>query len=101
MSSRPDLNFDGNDPGLTFNDFSPRIGITYDLTGDGKTVVRGNFARYYDGWNPAYLTHSNPTYTYNGAYVTYTNLNGDREITPDEVTSAPVYFGGAAADVRL
>ena len=61
------ISFDGNDPGITFSDLSPRFGATYDLTGDGKTVIRGNFARYYDGWNPAYLIHSNPTYVYNGA----------------------------------
>ena len=88
------LEFAGNDPGVTFNDVSPRIGATYDITGDGKTIVRGNFARYYDSWNPNFLTHSNPTFVYNGAYVTYTNLNGDREITPDEITSEAGYFGG-------
>ena len=88
------LEFAGNDPGITFNDISPRLGITYDLTGDGKTVVRGNYARYYDVWNSTYLTHSNPTFVYNGAYVSYTNLNGDREITRDEITSPPGYFGG-------
>src|SRR5262245_48345012 len=88
------LEFDGNDPGVTFNDLSPRIGFTYDFTGDGKTVLRGNFARYYDTYNPTYLTHSNPTFTYNGAIFGYTNLNGDREITPDEITWGPSYYGG-------
>jgi hypothetical protein len=90
------ITFEGNDPGVSFSDFSPRFGITYDLTGDGKTVIRGNFARYYDGWNPAYLIHSNPTYIYNGAFAPYTNLNGDREITRDELTGPFVYFGGSA-----
>ncbi|HSE42519.1 MAG TPA: TonB-dependent receptor [Acidobacteriota bacterium] len=93
--------FGGNDPGVTFNDFSPRVGVTYDLTGDGKTVIRGNFARYYDGWAPGYLTHSNPTYVYNGAYANYTNLNGDREITRDEITTPFGYFGGAVQNFTL
>lgn len=30
-----------------FNTWSPRIGAAYALTEDGKTVVRGNFGRYY------------------------------------------------------
>ncbi len=30
-----------------FNDWSPRIGAAYDVTGDGKTVIRGNYGRYY------------------------------------------------------
>jgi hypothetical protein len=88
------LDFPGNDPGISFNDISPRIGATYDLTGDGKTILRGNFAHYYDGWNPTYTTNFNPTFVYNGAIFSYTNLNGDRVITPDELTSAPSYYGG-------
>jgi outer membrane receptor protein involved in Fe transport len=30
-----------------FNDWSPRVGATYAVTNDGKTVVRGNYGRYY------------------------------------------------------
>ena len=57
------LDYPGGDPGISFNDFSPRIGATYDLTGDGKTILRGNFARYYDGFNPAFTQLQNPTFT--------------------------------------
>jgi hypothetical protein len=93
------LDFPGNEPDVTFNNWSPRIGATYDFTGDGKTVIRGNFARYYDGYNPAFLQHQNPTYVYNGAIVHYTNLNGDRTITPDEITDAPAYYGGLSGPI--
>jgi hypothetical protein len=93
------LNFPGNDPGVTFNDISPRLGVTYDLTGDGKTVIRGNFARYYDTYAPGYLTFSNPTFVYNGAIFGYTNANGDRTITPDEITGGPFYYGGLSSPV--
>ena len=88
------LNFPGNDPDITFNNWSPRFGATYDVTGDGKTIVRGNFARYYDAYNVLYPRHLNPTFVYNGAIFSYTNLNGDRVITPDELTSPPSYYGG-------
>lgn len=37
----------GTDNVFDFNDWSPRVGATYALTDDGKTVVRGNFGRYY------------------------------------------------------
>jgi len=43
----PGINFPGADPGVAFNDFSPRLGITYNLTGDGRTLARANYARYY------------------------------------------------------
>ncbi len=32
---------------MAFNNFSPRLGLTYDLSGNGKTVARANYARYY------------------------------------------------------
>jgi hypothetical protein len=86
--------YEGGDPGITFNNISPRLGIIYDLTGDGKTVVRGNFARYYNSYDPRIVQFSNPTYVYNGAYYTYTNRNGDRVVTPDEITGGPYYYGG-------
>jgi carboxypeptidase family protein/TonB-dependent receptor-like protein len=43
----PGINFPGADAGVAFNDFSPRLGITYNLTGDGRTLARANYARYY------------------------------------------------------
>ena len=43
----PAINFSGADPGVTFNNFSPRLGLTYDLQGNGKTLARANYAFYY------------------------------------------------------
>jgi hypothetical protein len=43
----PGINFPGADPGVAFNDWSPRVGLTYDLTGDGRTIIKANYARYY------------------------------------------------------
>src|SRR6185295_7838765 len=36
----PAINFPGADPGVVFNTFSPRLGFTYDLTGNAKTLAR-------------------------------------------------------------
>src|SRR5258706_14263615 len=30
------------------NNFQPRIGITYDLSGNGQAIVRGGYGRFYD-----------------------------------------------------
>ena len=35
---------------VAFNHIVPRFGATYDLTGDGKTVLKGNWGRFY--FNP-------------------------------------------------
>jgi hypothetical protein len=43
----PALSFDGVDPGIKYNNFSPRLGMTYNITGDGKTIARVNYASYW------------------------------------------------------
>ena len=43
----PAITFDGADPSVRFHDFSPRLGMTYDVQGNGKTIAHANFARYY------------------------------------------------------
>ncbi len=56
--SYPILDRQGNESGqtaaavdnlYTWNTFSPRIGFNYKLTGDGRTVLRGHYGRYYRG----------------------------------------------------
>ena len=42
--------FDGVDNLLTWNLPAPRVGFTYDLRGDGKTILKANYALYW--WNP-------------------------------------------------
>src|SRR5581483_7652354 len=43
----PAISFGGADPNIIFNNFSPRLGATYDIMGDGKTIVRANYATYF------------------------------------------------------
>ena len=37
----------GSDNLFDFKNWSPRVGLSYDITGDGKTVFRASFGRYY------------------------------------------------------
>jgi hypothetical protein len=32
---------------VTWNNWAPRLGVTYDLLGTGKTVIKGHYGRYY------------------------------------------------------
>src|SRR5262249_24677514 len=43
----PAVTFAGADPGVKFHNVSPRLGATYNLTGDGRTQIRGNYAMYW------------------------------------------------------
>jgi hypothetical protein len=36
------------DPHHPFNNFSPRVSVTYDLRGNGKTAIHGSYSYYYD-----------------------------------------------------
>ncbi len=43
----PGIAFAGADPGVAFKDLSPRLGFTYDVSHDGRTIAKANYARYY------------------------------------------------------
>lgn len=43
----PAVNFAGADAPMAFSNWSPRVAATYDLSNDGKTVVKGNYAVYW------------------------------------------------------
>src|SRR5262249_40682323 len=81
----PALHFPGDDTIPSFTNLSPRLGATYDITGDGKTIIRGNYARFYDPIGPVEATYTDPlgapvTNAYTGLYTYYSDLNGDGQI---------------------
>jgi hypothetical protein len=43
----PAVSFTGVDAGVTTLDWSPRVGITYDLRGDGRTVLKASSSVFY------------------------------------------------------
>ena len=46
--------------GPDWNNWTPRFGFAYDVTGKGKTVVKGSVSRYMQGEGMALLTAVNP-----------------------------------------
>ena len=73
-----------------WNDVAPRIGVTYDLTGKGTTLVKASFAQYYDQRSIGQLstTLSNA----GAASVTFpwTDLNGDGIVEANEVNTTKI-----------
>ena len=83
---------------IAFNHLAPRLGATYDLTGDGKTVLKANWGRFY--FNPGVnLADSiNPNTATQYSEWPWNDLNGDRIFQEGEqVGTAPtIRFGGVA-----
>ena len=84
----PALNFPGADPGVTFNNFSPRLGFTYDLQGNGKTLLRSNYARYYGQvGNGGVASTINPVGATTLRYP-WIDLNGDQVAQANEIVAS-------------
>jgi hypothetical protein len=79
----PAIDFKGADSGASFFDLSPRFGITYDLRGDGKTVVKGNLSEYYG--QGIYTADTLSPTTATTLRYPWNDLNGDRNIQANEL----------------
>jgi hypothetical protein len=79
----PALSFTGADSGVTYNNVSPRLGATFDLRGNGETVLKTNFARYY-GIGIYTASTLSPTGQTTLRYA-WTDANGDLVIQRGEL----------------
>jgi len=84
----PAMTFSGKDPNREALRISPRIGITYDLEGNGKTILRGNLARYHSqgGILGAFATSASSDA---GAGYFWEDFNYDDHVTTDELWGYP------------
>ena len=84
----PAVSYPGFDPEAIVWTFSPRFGFTYDLTGDGKTILRGNIARYGSQiglWTSMTVSPSTDA----GAGYFWTDLDGNDLVSVDELAGYP------------
>lgn len=91
----PAVTFDGADSGVVWTDWSPRLGVIYDLSGTGKTVAKTSFARYYGQSNPgATASILNPV-TAASIRFPWADTNGDQFVQAGELdTSRILAFSG-------
>jgi hypothetical protein len=76
--------------------FGPRVGIAYDVLGDGKNVVKASWGRFYHNPGPDRAADYNPVRNLNFTFR-WNDLNGDRLFTDNEL-GAFVSSSGSSRD---
>jgi len=79
----PAVDFKGADSGAAFKDLAPRFSMTYDISGNGKTILKGTAARYY-GLGIFTAGNLSPTGQTTLRYP-WTDRNGDRTVQSSEL----------------
>jgi hypothetical protein len=80
----------------TFNVFAPRVGAIYDMSGDGRTVIKANYGLYWHNPGVGISQNANPnvasksaTYSWNDQAVCAGCIVGDRRWQVGEESAAP------------
>jgi Carboxypeptidase regulatory-like domain/TonB-dependent Receptor Plug Domain len=82
----PSLSYDGSpDTKLSFDDVSPRAGITYALDDQRKTILRGSFGIFTDQLAGPDVTAINPVGVVGQRFFPWNDLNGDGFVQQGEV----------------
>jgi hypothetical protein len=68
----------------TWNSFAPRVGLVFDLTGDGRTVVKANYGLYWHNPGVGLSANANGNQQQKTITRTWNDINGDRRWQPGE-----------------
>jgi hypothetical protein len=90
----PTVNFPGA-TGLKWDNISPRIGLTYALGADRRTLLRAGYNRYVNQLNSGAVTPTSPG-AYSRVLYYFNDLNHDQVAQHNEVDFAygPLFFAG-------
>lgn len=79
---------------FTWNDFSPRVGLSFDVTGRGRTVVRASYARYADQLGGVLVAGLTPISSVGEIDFPWRDANGNGLADPGEIdfSTGPTEF---------
>ncbi len=80
----PAIDFPGLDGG-TFSDWSPRLGVNYDLTGSGKSVARASYAMYFGQMGPGQIASQKLAISQVFVRYPWADTNGDTFVQASEL----------------
>jgi hypothetical protein len=81
----PTLNFPGRANDFTWNDFSPRVGVTVALDDSRKTVARANYGRYAAQIYTGLIAFDNPLSGVSELDYGWVDRNGDKVVQRSEL----------------
>ena len=85
----PTVVYPGADKPFTWNDWQPRVGLTYAFGQNRTTVFKASYARFAEALGTNTTGQINPTNTVSYAYYPWTDANGDGVVQPGEVNTSP------------
>ena len=94
----PAINFPGLDAGVVWNDISPRLGMTYDLLGNGKSVARASYSMYFGQMAPGQLAGELISIGQVSIRYPWADLNGDTFVQASELNTTTFITKSAAFD---
>jgi hypothetical protein len=72
---------------FTWNQVAPRVGVVFDLAGDGRTVIKGNYGLYWHNPGAALGNTANPNTATKSETWSWNDANGDRRFQAGENTT--------------
>ena len=72
---------------FTWSGFAPRVGVVFDLAGDGRTVLKGNYGFFWHNPGVGVGSAANPNTPGKNETYRWNDANGDRRWQPGEQTS--------------
>ncbi len=91
----PSVTFNGADPNIVWNDLSPRVGFTYDLTGEGTSILNGSYSMYFSQRAPGSLSGILNPVTEAVIGFPWADANGDLVVQATELDYSRILtFGG-------
>jgi hypothetical protein len=96
---RPDLEpavrYHGGDAGFDWKTLSPKLGLTWALGAEKKTLLRASYARFADQLSGIEVSQTNPLYPGAYVYLYYDDRNGDAHAQPSELLPGILFNNGS------
>jgi hypothetical protein len=74
---------------FVWNNIGPRLGLTYDLAGDGKTVIKASYGLFWHNPGPGVSADANPNQNNKSVTYTWTDRNLDKHYQLGEESANP------------